>query len=87
MSELLRLLVGASPFDALLGFVSLVVMVLFVIFAPILRLDAKAWFLRRRGVSKKRVAEWALAEAEKDRPNPLVEVITALRRRRDDPEL
>lgn len=56
-------------------------MVLFAVFAPILRLDAKAWFLRRRGVSKKQVAEWALAEVKRDHPNPLVEVINALRKR------
>ncbi|MGH3548789.1 MAG: hypothetical protein ACRDQU_11895 [Pseudonocardiaceae bacterium] len=81
MSEVLRLLLGASPLGVLLSIAGLVVMVLFAVFAPILRLDAKAWFLRRRGVSKKQVAEWALAEVKRDHPNPLVEVINALRKR------
>lgn len=87
MGELLWLLVGASPLEALLGFTYLAVIVLLVrILAPILRLDAKAWFLCRRGVSKKEVAEWAIAEAKRDRPDPLVEIINALRQQRDGGE-
>lgn len=84
MSEFLRLLVGASPLEILLGLAGLTVMVLFVVFVPVLRLDAKAWFLRKRGVPEEQVAKWALAEVKRDRPTPLVEIINALRRSRDD---
>ncbi len=40
--------------------------------------------LRKRGVTKKKVAKWTLTEVKKERPNPLVEIINAIRNKRND---
>lgn len=78
--ELLRQLVGGSPIGFLVDGFTVVLLVAVTAYAPVFKLEAKAWFLRRRGVTKKQLADWALAEAKKDRQNPLVEIINALRR-------
>lgn len=83
MSELFRLLIGASPMSVGLAVLGVGMMVALVVLAPVFKLEAKAWFLRRRGVPKSQVRVWALAEAKKDRPNPLVEIINAIRRKHD----
>ena len=46
----------------------------FAVLAPVIRLEAMAWFLHRRGVSSEDLRKWALAEAKK-RSSPLGEVI------------
>lgn len=81
MSELARLIFEASPLQLVLAILSVLLVVGAMTVAPILKLEAKAWFLRRRGVGRKELAAWALSEAKRDRPNPLVEIIHALRRR------
>jgi hypothetical protein len=63
--------------------IGLIVLILLgVVVQPIkIRLNGAA--LRRQGATKRQVTAWALAEARKDRRNPVVEIIAAMRRSRD----
>lgn len=65
------------------GFLHVLALIAFgllAILAPVIRLEAMAWFLRRRGVSNKDLRKWALAEA-KQRPSALGEIIRLWRSR------
>lgn len=79
MVDLVRALLGASPLSIVLAVAAVGLLVAMIIMAPVFKLDAKAWFMRRRGVPQDKIAAWALSEAEKDRRNPLVEIIEAFR--------
>jgi hypothetical protein len=70
VSELFRVLLEAFPLQLILAVVGLVLVVAVVILAPVFKLEAKAWFLRRRGVGKKDLVAWAMSEAKRDRLNP-----------------
>jgi hypothetical protein len=82
VSELLSLLLSASPLGVISAVLCVILIAAVVVLAPVLKLEAKAWFLRRRGVGRRQLAAWALEEATKDRTNPLVEIINAIRRGR-----
>lgn len=84
MFEMFRLLLSASPVQIVLAVMTAVLFLLVVVLAPVLKIDAKAWVLRKRGVTKKKVAAWTLAEVKKERPNPLVEIINTIRNKRND---
>lgn len=86
MSELFSLLASAPPLSVVLAVLCVILMAAVAVLAPVFKLEAKAWFLRRRGVPKSQVRAWALAEAKKDRPSPLVEIINAIRGKRDGGE-
>lgn len=66
--------------SGLLQVPALIAIGFFAVLAPVIRLEAMAWFLRRRGVSVEDLRKWALAEAKK-RSSPLSEIIKSLRSR------
>lgn len=49
--------------------------------APVIRLYAMAWFLRRQKVKESKIRKWALREAKKRRADRLVKIVAALFRR------
>jgi hypothetical protein len=84
LSELIHQLVVASPFNLALAALAVLVVGLAGVIAPVLKLEAKAWFLRRQGVPTAQIRAWALDEAKRERPSPVVEIINAIRGNRDD---